>query len=186
MTSEFRIREAAPDDARALARIKIAAWAKAYRGIVPDDVLDRHDEDWVTQGFEQRLSSPLGKCFAAYDEAGNPVGFAECGAARDEIPEYTGKLYSIYLHPDCQGQGIGQQLAQRVMLHLHDEGHRSMMLWTFRENHTARRFYEKLGGRVIGERMEEIGGRDIPEVAYGWALGDGHWALSSPAGSPSK
>ena len=32
----------------------------------------------------------------------------------------------------------------------------------------ARRFYEALGGTVVGEQRIEIGGVTLVEVAYGW------------------
>jgi ribosomal protein S18 acetylase RimI-like enzyme len=163
----FSIERAQVDDARALARIKIAAWAKTYRGIVPDAILDRPDEDWQAQGFAQRLSGSFGRCFVARNGSGSVIGFAECGAARDDLEGFTGKLYSIYLHPDSQGQGVGRQLINAVITYLLAEGHRSM-LWVIRDNHPACRFYERMGGQVVGERFEEIGGVQIPELAYGW------------------
>ena len=41
------------------------------------------------------------------------------------------------------------------------------MLWVLRDN-PSRGFYEALGGRVVGEKMQEIGGVAVVEVAYGW------------------
>jgi RimJ/RimL family protein N-acetyltransferase len=47
-------------------------------------------------------------------------------------------------------------------------GHANAMVWTLKDNARARRFYERLGGRPLGERQERIGGVDLAEVAYGW------------------
>jgi hypothetical protein len=38
-------------------------------------------------------------------------------------------------------------------------------LWVLRHNFSARRFYEKIGGRKIGVEGMWQG---VPEVAYGW------------------
>jgi hypothetical protein len=38
-----------------------------------------------------------------------------------------------------------------------------------RENLVARRFYEHLGGTVVGEKKDERPGITLFEVAYGWS-----------------
>jgi|GEM_PF-2746100 len=46
-----------------------------------------------------------------------------------------------------------------------------MRLWVLGNNPT-RRFYEKLGGRLLGEtKKEEIGGIEVLEVAYEFYIG---------------
>jgi 16S rRNA U516 pseudouridylate synthase RsuA-like enzyme len=36
------------------------------------------------------------------------------------------------------------------------------------ENQQARRFYEALGGSIVGEQRITIGGAELLELAYGW------------------
>lgn len=43
-----------------------------------------------------------------------------------------------------------------------------MLLWVLAENARARRFYERAGGRVAGERRDEIGGVAVQEVRHAW------------------
>ena len=43
-----------------------------------------------------------------------------------------------------------------------------MVIWVMKDN-PARRFYEKLGGRLIGEAGITIGGKDLLKVAYVWS-----------------
>ncbi len=42
-----------------------------------------------------------------------------------------------------------------------------MMVWALAEN-PSRRFYEKLGGRIIAQDIEEYRGVAAPVIAYGW------------------
>jgi hypothetical protein len=35
-------------------------------------------------------------------------------------------------------------------------------------DNSACRFYQRMGGQLIGEKMEEIGGKSLKELAYGW------------------
>ena len=43
-----------------------------------------------------------------------------------------------------------------------------MLLWVFKDNHPARRFYESMGGEYVEQKTITIGGTDLMEVAYGW------------------
>jgi len=42
------------------------------------------------------------------------------------------------------------------------------MLWVLKSN-PARKFYERMGGELIGEKQIEIGGVRLIEIAYGWS-----------------
>ena len=44
----------------------------------------------------------------------------------------------------------------------------SLLVWVLEVNLEARRFYERLGGRLVAEKSIEIASRPIREVAYGW------------------
>jgi len=54
--------------------------------------------------------------------------------------------------------------AQRLQLF----GHQDLMLWALEDNLPARKFYERLGGAVIAERIEKFNGEPLREIAYGW------------------
>lgn len=47
------------------------------------------------------------------------------------------------------------------------QGHQSVAVVAFRDN-PWRRFYERLGGIVVGEKTFEIDGVALPEVVYRW------------------
>jgi hypothetical protein len=40
--------------------------------------------------------------------------------------------------------------------------------WVLRDNASARSFYERLGGAIVGERREEESGTALVAMAYGW------------------
>lgn len=42
-----------------------------------------------------------------------------------------------------------------------------MLIWVLTEN-PARRFYEKLGGRVVDTGSDRVKGVELQHVAYGW------------------
>lgn len=171
----MNIRPALPADAAAIARVHVESWRTSYRGIVPDEVLEglsveRRIQQWaeaITQpAWRHTLilvaeESPLG------DQPGKIVGFASSGAERESDPVYRGELYAIYLLESAQRRGVGRALVAASAGHLVDSGLNSMLVWVFRDN-PARRFYERLGGKYIREKLLTIGGVDLVEAAYGW------------------
>jgi GNAT superfamily N-acetyltransferase len=102
---------------------------------------------------------------AALDE--RVVGFASCTRQREPnllAAGYSGEVAAIYVLREAQGQGAGRRLMAAMARRLIAEGERSMALWVLEANAPARRFYERLDGRLIAERTD---GTDR-EVAYGW------------------
>jgi GNAT superfamily N-acetyltransferase len=165
-----QVQQANASDGRAIAQVQVDSWHTSYRGIVPDALLDElHVEERVhwwervlTDGTDGRFT------FVAEDETGQIVGYASGGPSRSQIPCYAGEIYAIYLVHSHQRRGIGRQPVATVAAQLARDGRHSMLLWVFKENWAARRFYERLGGRLIGSKPMELAGVELEEVAYGW------------------
>ena len=45
-----------------------------------------------------------------------------------------------------------------------------MIIWCLKDNYSSRKFYEKMGGEVVGEHEIEIGGRAYQEVGFGYYI----------------
>jgi len=107
-------------------------------------------------------------CYVSETSDDRIVGFACGGPVSDGLEQYEGEIYSIYLLEDYQRGGLGRQLLLSTARRMKDDGIDSMLLWVFEENHGARRFYESLGGELIGRKKIRIGSADLVELAYGW------------------
>ena len=110
-------------------------------------------------------------CVFVAESGGKVIGFAS-GNQRErfsrDLREYVGELKTAYVLPSHQGTGTGGKLVETVARQLAGRGVNSMLLWVFAENHSARRFYESLGGVLVAEDGFELGGAWLYEVAYGW------------------
>jgi ribosomal protein S18 acetylase RimI-like enzyme len=163
------IRSARPEDAEAVARVRVTCWQTAYAVIVPDTF---RDPAFITQFVARRqgrLPDPQQEfCFVAEDEQEQIAGYAIGGPALDPTSAYAGELYEVYVLPSAQKQGSGRKLTLHVACELLKRGYPSMRLYVLAENAKARRFYERLGGVVFEERTVELGGRTVRDVAYGW------------------
>ena len=159
------IRRAIPADARPIAEVHVRTWQEAYRGIVPDAVLDALDVDERERSWNEWIGTPPegAETFVA-DEHGAVVGFVNVG--RDRSGEAgVGELNAIYLREEHWGRGIGQALMERAVAALSAAGYDEAVLWVLADNVRTRRFYEAAGWAADGAE-QELEGLGLPEVRY--------------------
>lgn len=145
------IRRAVPSDAEGIAIVQVAAWQSAYRGLLPDDVLDRLSLDESKRRWQERIAQPWGHVFVA-GQADRIVGFAACGYTDDEDVdrESAGEIYVMYVHPEHWRRGHGTALLQEALDRLRSDGFQEAILWVLRGNEPAIAFYERAGFRADG------------------------------------
>ncbi len=165
------VRPATPQDAHAVAQVRVTSWQATYRGTVPDSALDamtpaETQDRWRAVAAGEVANAELLVC----EVDGAVVGFAGYGAARPPDFGYGGELYATYYLPEAMGKGYGTRMVADVVRGLIRMGHMDMILWVMEANARGRRFYDGIGGSVISgsRRSFEIGGREIWEVAYGF------------------
>jgi hypothetical protein len=79
------IRSARPGDARAIAEVHVASWRHAYRGLLPDDYLDRLSVEERERTRREHLEDPSsGWGTLVVDDGGRVVGFSTYGPSRDQ------------------------------------------------------------------------------------------------------
>ena len=166
------IRDASPADAEAIARVHVDTWRSTYAGIIPDSVLVGMSASGQQAQWARQLRGRRGGEFAlvAQDSEHGIIGFGSAGRVRGDAP-FHGEVFTLYVLPDCQGQGIGQRLLSGLFDGLRDRGMSSAVVWVLAMN-PARFFYEAMGAARAAEREERIWGEALPEFAYGWATLD--------------
>ena len=165
-----RIRKATAADSCGIARVHVDSWRSSYADVVPSDVLaglSYGDRQKMWDGILDSQTKDK-HCYVAETSDDRIVGFACGGPVSENLEHYEGEIYSIYLLEDFQRGGIGRQLLLSTAGRMKDDGIESMLLWVFEKNHGARRFYESLGGELIGRKKISIGAADLVELAYGW------------------
>jgi ribosomal protein S18 acetylase RimI-like enzyme len=167
-------RQATSSDAAAIGALHVASWRETYAGILPDDVLNGLSADERSDMWRDVLNDPAmfggAAVFVAEGDA-EIVGFGACGGQRDEgLKEqgFAGEIGAIYVLRSHQRAGVGKALISLMAGKLIDQGRSAASLWVLRDNLGARSFYERLGGALVGERVEEQSGVMLAEVAYGW------------------
>ena len=103
------VRRATPEDARAIAEVKVETWRATYVGVMPQSVLDAMDVDEHSRYWAQATTAGAAATFVA-EQDGAVVGFASVGPCFHE-PE-IGELYAIYVRPAARGMGAGLALME--------------------------------------------------------------------------
>jgi len=169
------IREARLEDAPGIARVHIQTWRVAYRGLIPDSILEDLDLQERTQLWRKNLSRPNVWIFVAVQED-SVVGFCSLAPARDEEEDSktVAEVTSIYVDPDKWGKGCGKALSEAALQKARLYGFQEMVLWVLRENSRARDFYEHLGFQLggAGNAKGFAPGLLIPQVRYRLELKD--------------
>jgi L-amino acid N-acyltransferase YncA len=163
------IRAAMPADAPAIGRIHVEAWRETYRGLLSDNLLDSVSavvRAAMWQGALEHERPIL--LFVAQQASGDLVAFAGGGSSRAKSLPHDAEVYAIYVMRTAQRRGCGRRLMAALADALHARGFKSLCLWVLEENASARGFYERLGGIVVGQKTEVDGDHEFREVAYGW------------------
>jgi ribosomal protein S18 acetylase RimI-like enzyme len=161
------VRQARLEDARAIARIEIETWRTTYAGMLPDRVLLGMSERRQTASWASFLRYRPEDVLVAQQAGAALSGFGNCGPQRDRGVDFAGEVYTLYVQPDAQGQGMGRLLLRGLFARLLDSGHRSALAWVVQGN-PARFFYERLGGKQVLRRAIPVGGQPVQAIAYGW------------------
>jgi len=171
----IRFRGAIPSDAPALGYLHVASWREAYAGILPDEMLASLSVESRAAMWAGVLGDPeahFGTEIYVAEDQGHLVGFGSCGRQRDESlmeSGFSGGIGAIYVLQSHQHQGIGRSIMGLMARALLEAGRRAASLWVLRDNLVARRFYERLGGTVVGEKKDETPDLILVELAYGWS-----------------
>ena len=164
--SAITIRAARPGDARRIARLDVETWRAAYAGILATPFLvglstQRREVGWATVIEREPRDVRV-----AVNGEGEIIGFGSCGRNRDSA-EHTGEVFTLYVAPDWQNQGVGRALLHALFERLIAQGCASAIIWVLRDN-PGRFFYRRLGGREMRHKHFVVGGKRIEAAGYTW------------------
>ena len=162
------IREALPADSLGIARVQVDSYRTAYAGLFPASYLAQFTHGEQTQDWEVWLAThPEDLLLVAMSPEDQVIGYLLARAQPDIHPGYDAEILAMHVKLAHQRKGIGKALLRAAVEDMEERGCRSVMLWTLKGN-PARKWYERLGGKVLGEKRFQVDGWDIVELAYGW------------------
>jgi ribosomal protein S18 acetylase RimI-like enzyme len=146
--SAIVVRHAAEADAAAIAAIHVRGWRAAYRGLVPDALLDGLSIERRERGWHGLIAAARGSSVTLVGELDGAVaGFCSVVApTRDaDAPPWTAEIAALYVEPARWRAGVGGDLLERALRDLATDGWRRATLWVLALNDPAVAFYRRYG-----------------------------------------
>lgn len=164
MTISFRRPDAA--EAETFAALHVSCWKEAYRGMVPDAILDHASVATRLPMWRSVLGDTARIVIGAYDD-GDAAGFIMAGAPVEQLFEgMDGHIPALYVRATSHRLGIGRRLMGRAAKDWRARGGHALALGVLSENVPARAFYERLGGRLVRTGYYNWDGHALPDAVY--------------------
>lgn len=165
----MRVRKAKQGDVPSIAGVHVTAWQACYRGIMPDEFLDRLSVSDREPIWHRELGATNRLVLVARSQR-KTLGFTACGPSRDQDKDATlvAEVYAIYVLPDLWGQGCGYSLWRRAEKELVRAKFAELNVWVLAANERARNFYEREGCQLDSTTSKDahVGAAKLPEVRY--------------------
>jgi ribosomal protein S18 acetylase RimI-like enzyme len=162
VTSTLTVRPARIEDVARMARVNVRCWQEAYRGLMPDAVLDdpgfpaARERFWTAALTDERYRDNRA---AVAERDGEMVGIAMSGPPLDADAIWARQLYVLYVCATDYGTGAGPALLSAVV-----DPEESAALWVADPNPRAQAFYRKHGFVADGTSQIDDGVREIRMV----------------------
>ena len=167
------VRQATKLDAHGIANVSVTTWRQAYSHILPAEVLDGLDVDRKATKVAEVIEAGVPYWVAVIED--KVVGFVTVGPNNEPDIPADAELKAIYVLPERHSNGIGRALMVEAVRRARAEGFKTMCVFAFFENHSARSFYTGLGARVYDTNTYNLAGVDYPDQSYLWESLDELW-----------
>lgn len=167
----MELRDAAIEDAVAIAEVHVAVWRAAYDGIMGADFLNGLSVEKRAQMWRESIVA--GKPHLVLAHVGGALaGWIAFGPTRDEDRDAAwAEVLAVNVLPAYWGCGVGPRLMDVAQRRLAHEGYAHVGLWTLTGNLRAQAFYRRLGFAPDGMKKDlKMGDRTLTEVRYQRAL----------------
>ena len=166
------IRNVKLEDLEEVTKIQIEGWQKNYRKIVDDEFLDNLD---FRDTLEKRKRDYQENGFVVAVKDDKIAGF--CRYLNDnskslEYPFIDCEIMALYIKEDMKRCGIGTKLVSYIKEEFRKINKKRMVIWCLKDNFNARKFYEKIGGKELGEKEIIIGNKKYLETGYVYKIGE--------------
>jgi len=139
------LRTADAADVEAIADLFLACWRTSYRDVLPADLVAMYEPTSARDMWQRSFSEGPGdrEVIVAERPDESVVGVVALGQDPDRAG--TGHIFSLYVHPDAQGLGVGARLVSAAVERFRADDLPQASLWVFEANAGARAFYGRLG-----------------------------------------
>jgi len=160
---DYIIRKNELKDQAQMARIKIDGWRTAYDKIVASKYLNSLDYDTQTERYIRSFEEYKDLVLVAVNNE-EVLGYSCFDIKGND--KYDSELVSLYVKNGYKGKGIGTSLFRETVKELLNQGKGNLIIWCFKENENAIKFYESLGGKIVETKTAKIGDEFYEEYGF--------------------
>lgn len=160
------IRNIKEEDIPSVVDIQINGWKTAYKGIIDDDFLNSMNRE---EKIEKRRKDYNQNGFIVAELNKEVVGFCRYIDNNSYTPnmlEIDCEIAALYVKPNLKYNGIGTELFQFVTNEFKSKNRTKMIIWCLKDNKPSRKFYTKMGGEIVKEKVVEMGEKNYVEVGF--------------------
>ena len=164
------IRNIKEKDIESVVNIQIEGWRTAYKGIVDDEFLNSMNKN---ERIMKRKADYKENGFIVAEIKSEIVGFCryiDNNNCSPEIRNADCELIAIYVKPKFKYKGIGTKLVDYVKEEFRKKDKTKMVIWCLKDNEPSKKFYSKVGGKIVKERKITIGEKEYQEVCFEYIL----------------
>jgi GNAT superfamily N-acetyltransferase len=174
------VRPARPGDAGGIARIQLTTWRVAYRRLLPRQVLDELDEDWLAQRWDAAINDPPSqrhRVLVAVEQAEQSylVGFTASGPAdeqalapgepADALGDQVAAITDLLVEPRWGRRGHGSRLLAAAVDLWRTDGFDTALAWSYERDPATRKFLGSAGWEPDGAtRALDVADMLVPQL----------------------
>lgn len=160
---KITIRKAKSGDEKTLAYIQTESWKSAFADIISAEDMGKCTDIAKAEAMYENVIKSGYAEMSILEIDGKPHCIAAWGKARN--PQFSDCAELICIHSLCDkwGKGYGSMMMNHIIDEIKNSGYNSVLLWAFKKNTRARRFYEKHGFELTNNTQISY---DAVEVMY--------------------
>lgn len=137
-------------DSKELSYLKKQVWETTYRGIYEDSKIDNYDYVKREEKFKNLINSDNQEVYVCKDN-NKIIGYMVVGEPlHGKLEGYNLTINDLGIESSYRGQGIG-----RMFIDIAKSKNKKLFNCCNYYNDKARRFYEKMGGKIVKEEMDD-------------------------------
>jgi len=148
------LRKATDHDLLAICQLLIHTWQTSQSSFLPSAFLTKLDINIQLERHRKYLKRGT-QYFLVENNNKDLMGFASFGTNRSSSSDFNFEIYTLYVHPKFQRNGVGALLLAEICAALKDEN--KGIVVSFFEGNPYKEFYLKNGFKKLNEEMVDLG-----------------------------
>lgn len=165
------IRQANKLDSYNIAKLIIAGWQTAYKGLIDDNFLNNMSVDIMTKNWGIAIENQdETNNIYVYEENNKILGIIRFGKPADSSSNYNAEIHVLYVEPSLKRNGIGSKLFTFAKNYFINKNTTDMIIWCLQTNLPSIKFYKKMGGKIVFTRKAIVHNIELAEVGLEYNL----------------